>query len=230
MNITRLLAFFTSFFLLCPIYASVDSYFSHIKKDSSALYAFFKTMPKGGELHYHLAGGAYPETMLALAANGNYCLDKHSFAVSKDSSHCEGVNVKEVFNNPELYSNIIKDWSMKDFIPGKESGHDHFFNGFVKYMPIVFDYRPQLLADIVQRAAQQKEQYMEIMIIPDNAHSLTYGDLIKDTPSYDQKRRLLLANKDFQSNIKNTVLESDRILTKASQELGCKDNPSSDFC
>ncbi|CZG99405.1 TPA: adenosine deaminase [Legionella pneumophila] len=230
MNITRLLAFFTSFFLLCPIYASVDSYFSHIKKDSSALYAFFKTMPKGGELHYHLAGGAYPETMLALAANGNYCLDKHSFAVSKDSSHCEGVNVKEVFNNPELYSNIIKDWSMKDFIPGKESGHDHFFNGFVKYMPIVFDYRPQLLADIVQRAAQQKEQYMEIMIIPDNAHSLTYGDLIKDIPSYDQKRRLLLANKDFQSNIKNTVLESDRILTKASQELGCKDNPSSDSC
>ncbi len=73
MNITRLLTFFTSFFLLCPIYASVDSYFSHIKKDSSALYAFFKTMPKGGELHYHLAGGAYPETMLALAANGNYC-------------------------------------------------------------------------------------------------------------------------------------------------------------
>ncbi|WBV68703.1 hypothetical protein PGH46_00065 [Legionella pneumophila] len=94
---------------------------------------FLKQCPRVASYIIILAGGAYPETMLALAANGNYCLDKHSFAVSKDSSHCEGVNVKEVFNNPELYSNIIKDWSMKDFIPGKESGHDYFFNGFVKY-------------------------------------------------------------------------------------------------
>lgn len=230
MNFTKTILSLLSLFLLSPIYANVDSYFHNINKDPHALYSFFKIMPKGGELHYHLAGGAYPETMLELAANSNYCLDKNTFAVSKDSFHCEGVNIKEVFNNSGLYSNIIKDWSMKDFIPGQESGHDHFFNGFIKYMPIVIDYRPQLLADIIQRAAQQKEQYLEIMTIPDNAHSLSYGDLIKDIPSYDKKRQILLANKDFQSNIKNTVLESDRILTKASQELGCKTKPTSDSC
>lgn len=230
MNFTKTILSLLGLFLLSPIYANVDSYFHNINKDPNALYSFFKIMPKGGELHYHLAGGAYPETMLELAANSNYCLDKNTFAVSKDSFHCEGVNIKEVFNNSELYSNIIKDWSMKDFIPGQESGHDHFFNGFIKYMPIVIDYRPQLLADIIQRAAQQKEQYLEIMTIPDNAHSLSYGDLIKDIPSYDKKRQILLANKDFQSNIKNTVLESDRILTKSSQELGCKTNPTSDSC
>lgn len=230
MNFTKTILSLLGLFLLSPIYANVDSYFHNINKDPHALYSFFKIMPKGGELHYHLAGGAYPETMLELAANSNYCLDKNTFAVSKDSFHCEGVNIKEVFNNSELYSNIIKDWSMKDFIPGQESGHDHFFNGFIKYMPIVIDYRPQLLADIIQRAAQQKEQYLEIMTIPDNAHSLSYGDLIKNIPSYDKKRQILLANKDFQSNIKNTVLESDRISTEASQELGCKTNPTSDSC
>ncbi|KGP63068.1 adenosine deaminase [Legionella norrlandica] len=230
MNITKLISSVSVFFFLSPAFANVDDYFDSIKQDPNALYSFFKIMPKGGELHYHLAGGAYPETMLELAANSNYCLDKNTFMVSKDSSRCNGVNIKEVFNKPDLYSHIIKDWSMKDFIPGKESGHDHFFNGFAKYMPIVFDYRPQLLVEIIQRAAQQKEQYLEIMDVPDNAHSLSFGDLVKNTPSYDQKRTVLLANKDFQNNIKNTVLESDRILAKASQELGCKTHPHTSPC
>ena len=111
---------------------------------------------------------------------------------------------------------------MKDFIPGKESGHDHFFNGFSKYMPIVFDYRPALLADVIQRAAQQQEQYLEIMTIPDNAKSTAFGDLIKNIPSYTQKKQLLLANKDFQNNINNTVEESDRMMNQARNHLNCQ--------
>lgn len=41
-------------------------------------------MPKGGELHYHLAGGAYPEIMLDLASK-NYCLNTLTSKVSKNS-------------------------------------------------------------------------------------------------------------------------------------------------
>jgi adenosine deaminase len=217
-------------FFISALQANVTSYFNQIKKDPKALYAFFKIMPKGGELHYHLAGGPYPETMLLLASKGDYCLDKKTLAINKESSHCNGVKSKDILNQPELYSQIIKDWSMKDFVPGKESGHDHFFNGFIKYMPIVFDYRPALLANVIQRAAAQQEQYLEVMDISDNAQSTRFGTLIKNTPSYGEKKKLLLANKDFQNNITNTIAESDRIIAQARQHLGCNANPQAESC
>ncbi len=230
MNITKisLALLLTSFFP--SIQADVTDHFNQIKNDPNALYSFFKTMPKGGELHYHLAGGAYPETMLLLASQGDYCLNKTTFVIRKNSQNCDGVQSKEIMNQPEFYSKVIKSWSMKDFIPGKESGHDHFFNGFGKYIPIVFDYRPALLAEIVQRAAQQQEQYLEILDIPDNGQSIKFGGLIKNVPSYAAKRQLLLANKDFQENITNAVNESDKVIKQTHQYLGCDVKPQSAPC
>ncbi len=187
-------------------------------------------MPKGGELHYHLAGGAYPEEMLQVAASGNYCLDENTFVISKDQAECKGVTVKELFNKPDLYAKVVRDWSMKDFIPGIESGHDHFFQGFIKYLPIVFDYRPELLAVIIKRAADQQELYLEVMSIPDNASSLSFGELLNSNDSYANKRKQLLSNQAFQNNIKQTVLESERILSKSREELGCTKNPTTNPC
>lgn len=230
MNFIKSAAFVLTALHVTSLQANINTYFTQIKNDPNALYSFFKIMPKGGELHYHLAGGPYPETMLELAARGEYCLDKKTLAVSKDTMNCDGVKTKDVMNQPELYSEIIKSWSMKDFVPGKESGHDHFFSGFTKYMPIILDYRPQLLVDIIKRAAQQNESYLEIMDIPDGANSSNFGDLIKNTASYDKKRQLLLANKDFQTNINHTIAESDRILDQTHQQLGCKTTPNSAPC
>ncbi|WP_298622681.1 adenosine deaminase [uncultured Legionella sp.] len=230
MNPIKSLSILFSFLFIAPAHAQVDEYFNNIKADPNALYAFFKAMPKGGELHYHLAGGTYPETMLSIAAKGNYCMDLRSFAVHKSTTHCDGIKVDELFNKPELYSRVIKDWSLKDFIPGKESAHDHFFNSFMKYMPIVFNYRAQLIADVVERAAQQHEQYMELMDITDNGNSLRFGELIKNVKSNDEKKQLLLANKEFQNNIEQTILESDSMLDGAQAVLGCKKNPERDAC
>jgi adenosine deaminase len=230
MTFIRTLSFFFGAVFFSAVQANVDSYFNQIKNDPDTLYTFFKSMPKGGELHYHLAGGPYPETMLLLASTGEYCLNRESFSISKNAISCDGVNTKDILNQPELYEQIIKDWSFKDFAPGKESGHDHFFNSFIKFLPIVFDNRPALLADIMQRAAQQNEHYLEVMDNPDNASSLAYGKLIKNITSYTQKRQLLLANKDFQNNINKTVTESDRVINEARKQLGCNVNPDSGAC
>lgn len=219
------------FLLYSPfLQADVSDYLNTIKKDPNALYAFFKVMPKGGELHYHLAGGAYPETMLKLAVNSNYCINKTTYAITKDDAHCDGIKSSDVLHDTAIYANIVKDWSMKDFVPGKETGQEHFFQGFMKYMPIIFDYRPQLLADIIKRASEQKELYLEIMDIPDNAQSLSFGNLLESSNTLAQKRNKLLANKEFQNNIINTVLESDRMLNQARDELACQSKPQSPAC
>ncbi|KTD06015.1 adenosine deaminase [Legionella gratiana] len=210
--------------------ANVQSHFDQIKNEPNSLYAFFKDMPKGGELHYHLAGGAYPETMLELASKEDYCLDTATLKVSHNSTGCNEIDTKSLLNQPDIYANTVKSWSMKDFVPGKESGHDHFFNSFDKFNAIVEDHQPELLADVLKVAAQQNEQYMELMLLPDNAHSLSFGDLLKNTTTFNDKRALLLANKDFQNNINHTATEAEHIIQKARQELGCTAHPEKKDC
>lgn len=210
--------------------ANVQSYFNKINNDPNALYAFFKLMPKGGELHYHLGGGAYSESMLDLASKGNYCINKETFVVTKTSEFCNGIPIKDLINQPEFYAKTIKSWSFKDFVVGEESAHDHFFNTFSKFSSIVMDYKAELIAEVIRRAANQHEQYLELMVMPDNASSLHFGALLKDTSSFTQKRDILLADKDFQDTILYNINESDLILKQARRHLECDTNPQEDHC
>lgn len=230
MNFIKSVACLASALIFSPTQANVAAHFEQIKKDPNALYAFFHSMPKGGELHYHLAGGPYPETMLAIATQGNYCINKKTFAVTKGSDVCDGISTKELANQPELYAKTIRSWSLKDFIAGAESAHDHFFNTFFKFGPLVFAYRPQLVADVMKRAAKQHEQYLELMVLLDNGNSLSFGALLKESTSFAQQRSLLLANPDFQKNIDHTVNEAELILNTARKELGCTNNAASENC
>lgn len=99
------------------------------------------------------------------------------------------MDTKNLLKQPDIYANTVKSWSMKDFVPGKESGHDHFFNSFDKFNAIVEDYQPELVAAVMEVAAQQNEQYMELMLLPDNAHALSFGDLLKNRTTFNEKER-----------------------------------------
>lgn len=211
--------------------ASANDYFNGIKTNPHALYAFLKNMPKGGELHYHLAGGAYPETMLALAAQGDYCLDKETLSMSKTVERCLGISGKELIKHPALYAQTIRAWSLKDFRPSRdETSHDHFFASFYKFLPIVADYRPQLLAEIMQRAASQHELYLEIIVLPDNAKSTTFAPPHIAFKQFAHVQQQLLQQADFVENIRYTIDEAARILKQARQHLGCDEKSNQDVC
>lgn len=231
MNIVKSLPSLLGLFIISQAQASVQSYFDQAKNDPNALYAFFKKMPKGGELHYHLAGGAYPEAMLEIAAKGDYCLDSKTFTVNNNAERCQDkMSMSELTNTPALYTKTIRAWSLQDFVPGAESSHDHFFNSFFKFLPIVTNHSSELITDVVKRAANQHEQYLELMVLPDNANSLSFGVLLKGATSFAEMRQILLANQDFQKNIDNTVTETENALKQARQELGCDKNPESENC
>ena len=229
-SLMRILFLSLSFFAFSISQASVSSHLDQIKQDPKALYLFLKNMPKGGELHYHLAGGPYAETMLKLAVAGDYCINISNFKISNSSQSCEGVNIKELLNQPELYQQVIRSWSLKDFIPVTESNHDHFFNSFIKFLPLVFDYRAALLANVMQRAAAQQEQYLEIMDITDNGKSINFASLLKNSSSYSQKRNLLLANHQFVANINYTIENSEQAIKRAKQLLNCHHTPQPSPC
>jgi adenosine deaminase len=228
MRVTLLSGLFWTLSFACQ--ADVTHYFNSIKSDPNALYAFFRAMPKGGELHYHLSGSAYPETMLDLAGLGDFCINTTDFAATIDGNHCQGVKTGELFSKPDLYDEVVRSWSLKDFIPGKETRASHFFNAFFKFHPIVLYYDAELLADCIKRAARQQEQYLEVMVLADRARSLHFAPLIAKQTTLESKRATLLADKAFQDNIHYAVSEAKRVHAKAYDNIGCNKEKKPTAC
>lgn len=210
--------------------ADINQHFESIRNNPKALYAFFKKMPKGGELHYHLAGGASPETMLKLAPLGNYCVDKISHTLSKTKTHCSDLPLKKLSPKSALYREILNAWSLQDFKPGIESQHDHFFASFFKFQALVADFSPQLLASVIQHAAEQQALYLEVMVLPDNAYATTFAPLIHKASTLEIKKKILLNNPAYQKNIKHTVDESRHFIQDARKSLGCVKKPLTAAC
>ena len=102
------------------------------------LLAFLHDVPKGGDLHNHLTGAIYAEDMLDWAASDNFCVDRTtSQLLGAPCDSCEHYTPKPrircAYDDHILYNQIIDAWSMRNWRPGDESGHDHFFATFDKF-------------------------------------------------------------------------------------------------
>lgn len=220
-------------YLLTPsAYATIDNYLNQIKNNPQALRSFFQNMPKGGELHYHLAGGVGPEVMLKIASKENYCLDRDQLQIlGNDKAHCKNaIHLSQLSAQSKLYQDTIKAWSMKDLNEAIENGHDHFFSTFNKFILLVGNNRASFLTDIIQKASRQNELYMEIMILADNAKSTAFSEKIESVSSFKQKKTILMRDKAFQQNIKDSVAHSKNILKQARQNLACMEDATTPEC
>ncbi len=211
-------------------HASVDEHFKKIQSQADTLYAFLKEMPKGGELHYHYDGAVYAETMLHLATQSNLCV--HTTSLNAQACAQPPTNqfsIADILSQPPLRTQLIRDWSMQDFKPQTQSAHDHFFAVFPKVGAFYSELKGQLLAEILKKAADQHEQYMEII-----AFGLGSGDdyapLIQAEADLDKKRMILLRNPLFQQSVQQIVKNSHTFLPQAHTVLGCDKNPDQTAC
>ena len=93
-------------------------------------------MPKGADLHYHLAGGIYAETFIRDAAEDGLCVDlaSHAFVAPQPVCGAGQVAAAQAFSDQNLYDALINAFSMRSFVPTPGvSGHDHFFDTFGKF-------------------------------------------------------------------------------------------------
>ena len=134
-----------------------------------ALYAFLHDMPKGADLHYHLAGAVYAETFIREAADDNFCINSKTLDLYQAPA-CgdQGVPAANALTNQKLYDQLINAFSMRTFVPTTgESGHDHFFNAFDHFIPVQSAKNVgEWVDEAASRAAAQNEQYLEIMHTP----------------------------------------------------------------
>jgi adenosine deaminase len=180
------------------------------------LRAFLVRMPKGPDLHYHLGGGIYAESLIRDGAEDGLCLDlvTHSFVRSAQAAHsalaqavCGGGNVPaaKALADQGLYDVLINAFSMRSFVPSPGvSGHDHFFSTFPKFglaAPAGSQFAGnshlhggEWLDEIASRAASQNEQYIELMETPDFTHTALIAKQLGWRDDLSQFRADLLAH------------------------------------
>ncbi len=154
-----------------------------------ALYVFFHDMPKGTDLHTHLAGAVYAETFIREAAEDNLCVNTRTLVLYKTAAMTrsmppqpvcgeEGVPAANALTDEKLYDLLIDTFSMRTFVPSTEdSGHDHFFASF-DHFQVVEDPRHagEWVDELASRAAAQNEQYLEIMHTPNFRPALALAE------------------------------------------------------
>ncbi|MDP9050132.1 MAG: adenosine deaminase [Acidobacteriota bacterium] len=143
-------------------------------KNPLELRAFLATMPKGGELHFHLGGAVYAETILADAAEDQLCVDPvvHSLSLNQGVTKsvpavaicAEGlIPASGLVLNNRLRDAMIDAWSMRAFVPfAGKSGHDQFFTSGLR-VGTGRRHQGEWLDEVVTRAAAQNVQYLEMM-------------------------------------------------------------------
>jgi adenosine deaminase len=144
--------------------------FEHARQQGPlALYAFLHDMPKGADLHYHLAGAVYAETFIREAADDNLCVDSKTLYLYKAPACADqGEPAANALTHQNLYDQLINVFSMRTFIPTTEqSGHDHFFDSFDHFIAVEDPkHIGEWVDEAASRAAAQNEQYLEIMHTP----------------------------------------------------------------
>jgi hypothetical protein len=77
---------------------SIEQQFSQLRKSPPELYAFLLRMPKGGDLHNHLAGATYAESLIGAAAQSGFCIDKRNMAIVRACTTANQCSNRYVFH------------------------------------------------------------------------------------------------------------------------------------
>ena len=209
-------------------------YLESVRKQPPLLLAFLHEMPKGGDLHNHLAGAIYAEDLINFAASDNLCVDRTSSRlIAPPCDSCETYTAKPgarcAYGDPVLYGQMIDAWSMRDWQPGEESGHDHFFAAFDKFGLAAHIHVADSIAAAMNRAGRDHEQYVEFMHTADGGKAAELGMKTGWDADFGKLREKLLAAglKDVVTATSKTLAEDE---ARAKKELHCETSEAQPGC
>jgi adenosine deaminase len=155
-----------------------------VRQNPLELRDFLKRMPKGADLHNHLAGAVYAESWIRDGADDKLCVDLDTLSLFKTEAMTRSIPpqpvcgeghraVSHAFEDQQLYDSLVDAFSMRSFVPSAGvSGHDHFFDSFSKFLAVDPRHTGEWLDEVSSRAAAQNEQYLELMDTPPFVHTI----------------------------------------------------------
>jgi len=173
--------------------ARTEAYFQSIRKNPNLLLAFLRDMPKGADLHNHLSGSIYAESLIQWGSEGEDCVDPRTFKISPGPCG-PTVPISKAFDEPALYARMIDAYSMRNWQLSGQSGHDHFFDTFGKFGQAMDGAEGKMLAETAARAASQHEVYQELMLTPTGKDLEVLANSLGWNDDFGQMQQRLLEN------------------------------------
>ncbi|WP_405015093.1 adenosine deaminase [Kitasatospora sp. NBC_01539] len=187
----------------------VTRYLHGIRDRPAELRAFFEALPKGGDLHNHLAGAASTELLLQIAVDEGLCIDRATSTATFAPCAAGSRPAADTRTDEDFRLQVIRAWSMQDFVPGAESGHDHFFATFGKFGPASWTRPGRLLAEVADSAATQHQSYLETMLTPASDAAAALAARVGFDSDLEQLRQKLLADDGLGRVVRAAVAEAD---------------------
>ncbi|HYL93324.1 MAG TPA: adenosine deaminase [Alphaproteobacteria bacterium] len=197
-------------------------YFDSVRQQPSLLMDFLHRMPKGADLHNHLSGSIYAETFVKWAVQDGLCIDKAT--LSFVAPPCDAASGKPpasvAYQDQVLYGHLLDAFSMRQFVPGAESGHDHFFASFGKFGLATNGHTAEMLAEVRSRSAAEHLQYLELMFTPDGGDAARLGAQVGWNDDLAKMREQILAA-GLPQIVAKTSKSLDEIEAKENEEMRC---------
>jgi len=126
---------------------------------------FLQRMPKGADLHSHLSGAVYAESYIAWAAAEGLCVETASSTITSCCRPtCDNRPVADALSDQNFYSALVDGLSTRNLADRRQSGHNQFFNVFVRFNEASIKRAPDMITEVTARAADQHLMYLEIML------------------------------------------------------------------
>ncbi len=143
-------------------------YLESIRNNPALVAAFLRELPKGADLHHHLSGAVYAETFLRWAAQDSLCIVRATLVAAPPP--CDPLtkpSADSAFRNATLYGDIVDAWSMRNWHPARENGHDQFFATFGRFGLAGNNHLADEVVEATKIAADDRVAYIETMFTPE---------------------------------------------------------------
>lgn len=209
---------------------AVDRYLDSIRNEPDRLAAFLREMPKGGDLHTHLSGAISTETLLRFAVEDGLCLDTATHVATVPPCGPGQRPAAETTGDSAFRDEVIAAWSMKDFVAGAESGHDHFFATFGKFGQASDGHAGEMLAEVAARAVSQHEYYLEPLLTLGFGEVSALAERVGYDPDFGRMRDEMTDGGAMKRIVAAVSSEVDAILAQFRSVLRCGSEEAAPAC
>ncbi|MDH6125416.1 adenosine deaminase [Kitasatospora sp. GP82] len=209
---------------------AVSAYLKTIQGSPEQLRTFFHDLPKGGDLHNHLSGAVSTELLLQLAVEDGLCIDSSSFTALPPPCPATSRPAADTTSDEAFRLQVIRAWSMQDFVPGAESGHDHFFATFGKFGEASWRHPGRMLSEVADTAATQHQSYLETMLTPASSGAAALAAKVGYDSDFDRLRDKLLADGGIDTLVRQAGSDADRAMAEFRTTSKCDTDTPAPGC
>jgi adenosine deaminase len=213
----------------------ISSYFESIRDKPILLRQFLLEMPKGGDLHHHVGGSVYAETLIDLAVKKGLYINRSTGVLVEPPEPGSGVDadavvpVARAYEDDTLYERIVFAWSLYNFHPIEETANNHFFSiGSRLKMNFTEEDIGHLLSLQRRRAAAENLLYIEAtawlqqeykQAVQKLAQTLAEQTGISDERDFLNYREKLVKQPVFKKAMTDGLEKLQKVMTHSDRQL-----------